>query len=238
MTPSPREIAEGRRTLVDSPGERFTGYGVMGAPFSSGHLLATRRFHATTVGPGYQSVWHRDPEGNWSIYSDAPPAVSCGRYFSSALVGTELCAVTMEWLSDSSMRVGVPGVIDWEFELVPTTRTQMMNAVGGVMPERMWRSAGVLRGMSAVAGPFLGVGKVGLVGDVPNGQWFRATPRLVWTVRTITATVNGADLGHDAPLPEQAKLGDFWIPQRGMFGVGNSWFEPLDPQRHRQPDRS
>ena len=41
--------------------ERFSGYGVMGLPFRSGHVLALRRFPVTSVGPGYTSVWWRDP---------------------------------------------------------------------------------------------------------------------------------------------------------------------------------
>src|SRR4051794_27060033 len=39
--------------------ERFAGYGVMGLPFDSGHVLAMRRFPASSVGPAYSSVWHR-----------------------------------------------------------------------------------------------------------------------------------------------------------------------------------
>ena len=38
--------------------ERFAGYGVMGLPFASGHVLAMRRFPASSIGPGYSSVWH------------------------------------------------------------------------------------------------------------------------------------------------------------------------------------
>jgi hypothetical protein len=31
--------------------ERFTGFGVMGIPFASGHVLALRRFAASSIGP-------------------------------------------------------------------------------------------------------------------------------------------------------------------------------------------
>lgn len=33
--------------------------------------------------------------------------------------------------------------------------------------------------------------------------------------------------------PEQERLGDFRIPQRGLFVIGRALFEPLDPIRHR-----
>jgi hypothetical protein len=35
---------------------------LMGLPLASGHILAMRRFPASSVGPGYTSVWHRGPE--------------------------------------------------------------------------------------------------------------------------------------------------------------------------------
>jgi hypothetical protein len=43
-------------TLPAGSGERFSGYGVMGLPFRSGHILALRRFPASSIGPGYRSV--------------------------------------------------------------------------------------------------------------------------------------------------------------------------------------
>src|SRR6266511_806513 len=52
--------------------ERFSGYGVMGLPFRSGHILGLRRFWASSIGPGYRSVWHRAPSGRWTFYQDQP----------------------------------------------------------------------------------------------------------------------------------------------------------------------
>ncbi len=105
-----------------SPGrdERFTGYGVMASPFDSGHLLAMRRFPATSVGPGYTSIWYWHADGRWTFYSNA------------------------------SSRAEIDGVI------------------------------------------------------------------------------------HDRlrPLPRPIRLGDFWLPQTGLFAIGRAYFEPFDPQRH------
>jgi hypothetical protein len=52
--------------------ERFAGYGVMGLPFRSGHYLALRHFPASSIGPGFRAVWHRDPHRRWTFYADAP----------------------------------------------------------------------------------------------------------------------------------------------------------------------
>ena len=52
-----------------------------GVSFASGHVLALRCFPASSIGPGYTSLWHRDPDGRWTFYATVPPAQSCARYF-------------------------------------------------------------------------------------------------------------------------------------------------------------
>ncbi len=61
----PRGLVERIERGIELPegvDERFSGYGVMGLPFASGHILALRRFPASSVGPAYTSVWHRDSD--------------------------------------------------------------------------------------------------------------------------------------------------------------------------------
>jgi hypothetical protein len=79
--------------------------------------------------------------------------------------------------------------------------------------------------MGAVASSTLGVGKVGLTGLTTRGQPFDANPLRIWRVVDASATVNGQDIGPPAPLPEQAHLGDFWIPQQGIFAMGRVFIE-------------
>ena len=86
--------------------------------------------------------------------------------------------------------------------------------------------------MGAVAGPALGAGHLGLTGRVPNGQTFGARPRQLWLIRESTAHLRGHTLGRASALPVQDRLGDFWIPQRGIFMIGSSVFEPFDPATH------
>ena len=67
------ERLEEEAPLPSGRGERFAGWGVLGQPFVSGHVLALRRFVRSSVGPGYTSVWHRTPDGKWWFVQDAPP---------------------------------------------------------------------------------------------------------------------------------------------------------------------
>lgn len=78
--------------------------------------------------------------------------------------------------------------------------------------------------MSRVAGTALRVGRVRLIGVAPNGQRFIANPLFVWVATSTRASVRGVDLGPVGPVAEQAHLGDFAIPQRGMFMVGRAIF--------------
>jgi hypothetical protein len=66
------EDPERHSELPPGSEERFFGYGVIGLTFLSGHVLALRRFPASSIGPGYRSVWHRDPRGRWTFHQDQP----------------------------------------------------------------------------------------------------------------------------------------------------------------------
>lgn len=59
-----------------------------------------------------------------------------------------------------------------------------------------------------------------------------ANPRLMWFIPKSTVVVRGEDLGSVGPVPEQARLGDFWIPQRGIFAIGGAFFQPFDATLH------
>ena len=54
----------------------------------------------------------------------------------------------------------------------------------------------------------------------------------MWFVRESTARLKRHSLGQATALPVQDRLGDFWIPQRGIFMIGSSVFELFDPATH------
>lgn len=198
-------------------GERFSGYGVMGIPFTSGHYLALRHMTASSIGPSYRAVWHRNPAGQWTVYADAPPEVSCARFLGSALTATYTSQIGLEWSGPRSLTVQVPGVLNWQFDISADFATRTMSSIGARLPTGACHSRWLLRSMSAIAGPFLSVGKVRLLGLMPNGQTFGAIPRRVWRIERSRAEMRGTDLGKPGPLPYQERLGDFMLPQRGIF---------------------
>lgn len=237
----PREFAEQVELdtqIPDGTDERFAGYGVMGLPFRSGHVrsehvLGLRWFSVSSVGPGYTSVWHRNPEGRWTFYSTAAPLEGCDRHFGGGIDEVEQCDILIDWIGPWGFSVTVGGgILEWDVVLASTPATRAMNAVGRLVPEPLWRRAPVLSVMGAVAGRVLRAGRVGLQGTTPNGQWFISNPRLIWSIKESTAIMRGEELGGVGPVPEQARLGDFWIPQRGLFAFGAAFFQNFDPTLH------
>lgn len=155
--------------------ERFAGYGVMGLPFRSRHYLALRNFPASSIGPGYRAVWHRDPHRRWTFYADAPAEVSCARYFGATSAGgAERVPIDVTWTGPRSLRVTVPDVLAWEVHLAATAATRLLSSASRLLPDPCWDSDRVLGAMGRVAGLLLRAGRVRLQGTVPNGQHFQA----------------------------------------------------------------
>jgi hypothetical protein len=228
--PATMAAATEKARLPAGRGERFAGYGVMGLTFRSGHVLAMRRFAASSIGSAYSSVWHRAPDGRWAFWQDQPDDQSCPRYFAGELSETRTVDIDVSWPSDRTLRVAVPAVgMEWTATLTATNVSRVLNTVGRVIPDRAWRARPVLKAMGAVAGPALRAGKVGLSGTSPNGQSFLANPLAIWVIDDSRARLGAEDLGPPGPLDEQARLGDFWIPQRGIFAIGRAFFGPTEP---------
>lgn len=219
-TQQPQTYAEEAESLAELPAdtaERFAGYAVLGMPFSSGYYLAFRDFPASSIGPGYRAVWMRRPDQQWTVYADAPPNLSCARYFGSALSAAVTAEITVRWNSPSSATIRIPAVLDWRIELASSRTSSAVSALALRMPAQLWRNERMLRTMGMMVGPLLHAGKMRFSGVVPNGQSFRARPLRVWIVRSACASIDGTDAGRPGPLAQQEHLGDFWLPQRGLF---------------------
>lgn len=235
-TTTPRQAVESlssRPELPDGDDERFAGYGVMGMPFASGHYLALRDMLASSIGPAYRAIWHRDPEGRWTMHTTGAPELTCPRYFGSAARAIRVPRIDVTWRDDHTLDVALGDELDWRIELESTPATRMMTAMGGAMPEAAWNSNPVLTAMGPMARGVLRIGRVRLRGATPNGPWFKAAPRKVWRAGG-RASLRGSDLGAPAPLAAQTGLGDFWLPQRGLFFVGGARFTTATDQRARE----
>jgi hypothetical protein len=139
------------------------------------------------------------------------------------------------WTTDNAFLVEVDHgfAVRWEVQLAAPLAVRAMNLMAGAMTEALWHNESVLHAMGVMAGRVLGAGRMELSGRTPSGQHFVANPHAAWTISVSHARIDGVDVGEVGPLPVQEHLGDFWIPQRGLFVIGDAFFEPLDPGRHR-----
>ncbi len=225
----PIEFVSGIERAAELPpgrGDRFSGYAVLGQPFRSGHVLALRRFPASSVGPGYTSVWHRDPQNHWTFYSTVVPEQGCSRYFGRAVARNVMAPIDIHWLADDRFCVRIADDLRWEIALAESVPTRCLNALARLLPESAWQRPAALRAMSLAAQVALGAGRLNLAGKTPNGQTFFANPRRVWLIAASRASLRGRDLGAVGPLDRQARLNDFLIPQVGLFAIASATLYP------------
>jgi hypothetical protein len=135
--------------------------------------------------------------------------------------------IRIDWTDPRRLCVTVdaPAEITWDIRLAPTLATRMINTAASAMPSSWWGKRSVLFAMETTARRILGAGEMKLTGHTPNGQVFTRIPRLIWSIAESRATIRGVDAGVPAPLPKQAMLGDFYIPQRGIFAIVTSALE-------------
>ncbi len=220
MTPAAlaRELERGAR-LPDGPGDRFSGYAVLGLPFAAGHVLALRRFSNSSVGTRATTVWHRDPAGRWTFYSTVAPDESCARYFGGGVMHNVVTPIVLSWPTPWSLRLEVGERIDWTVTLREGTRTRLLNGLSAMLPAAAWRSPVASKAMVALSAAVLRAGPMSVTGLTPNGHRFHALPQSVWLVANSRATLDGRDLGPMAAVHPQAALADVRMPRRGLFAA-------------------
>lgn len=222
------EELEERENLFGRPLERFRGYGVMGSPFASGHVLSFRRMTASSIGPPFTSLWHRDPGGCWTMVVDIDPELSCPRYFGSAMDRIMVKDIDLAWDGPTRLSLEIPELgLEWGLRLSTDAVTRALNWVGSILPAKAWNVPSVRSVISGFGGRGLGVGHLTLSGKVPEGQRFFVVPKALFRIEATVAVVGGEDLGPMGPLSEQVRLGDFWIPNKGLFTLGEAGFEGL-----------
>jgi hypothetical protein len=224
----PREIIgniEKTASLPLGSADRFAGYAVIGLPFRSGHVLALRRFPASSLGPGYTSVRHRNPAGNWTFYSTVAPEQGCSLYFGSEIQRNVVGPIDIKWTGPAQFCVLIGDVLQWEVTFNQSPLSRLMNLAARLVPDQWWHTRMTLKIMGHAARIMLGTGKMNLAGKTPNGHEFIANPQRVWLIDSSRAVVNKTDLGPVGALNQQASLNEFLIPQRGVFAVARAFME-------------
>ncbi|MFB6189531.1 MAG: hypothetical protein ABEI57_06575 [Halapricum sp.] len=213
--------------------EHVRGFGIYGLPFDTGHVLALRVFPENDFAP-YVTIWHRTPEGTWSIYVDGPRHdTACPRYYGAAVDNVASSKITLTWLGPMELRVAMDDPdLDLTVELESSRLTTLVNAVGPRIPVSVWRVPEVARGLARIADLVFDIGTVRLVGTAPNGQRTVLLPRQLYPIVTGSATLDGVDLGRPVRSKTNPTIGSVALPARPMLAIGEAYFEILDREEY------
>lgn len=214
--------------------EYVKGWGVFGLPFDSGHVLALRVFPENCFGP-YRTLWHRDPNGSWSIHVDGPRLdTACPRYYGAACDHTGYARIGLTWAGPATLRVTMDSPsLDWTLTASATRLLGLLNGISGALPLASWRPRLLVRARERLARA-LGMGDLQLSGTMPSGHTGTLMPQRMYFVDDSHGTFDGVDLGRPTRLRENPRIGDVPLPARGVLAVGQAVWEILDPAEYER----
>lgn len=233
-----KELAAIRPATCPSPVRGFEhvrGYGVFALPFDSGHVLALRVFPVNDFAP-YRTIWHRTPDGAWSIYVDGPRLdIACPRYFGAAAERNALAHITVTPVSRNSLSISMDlPQLEWRVTVASPVLVTVMNAVSRSVPESVWRQPVMLRAFERFGALLFDLGDLTLSGTVPNGHASILVPRQMFPIVAATARLNGQDLGKPVRSRENPRIGALRLPARAIFAMGAGYFELRDPVEYQR----
>ena len=215
--------------------EQYRGYGVMALPFDTGHVLALRVMPENDYVP-FEAVWHRTPDGRWSMYVDAPHHEElCPRLFGPSLerFGPADISVSRPDRSTLEVRMERPR-LHWTIHVRDTLFTRLVNCVLPRIPGFLFGRRPILALVRTAARTMLGLGEMDLAGELPGGQRVAVRPRRIRLVSDSRAVLEGLDLGRPTVAEESPRTGSFRWPARGVLADGEIRVAVDDPTAHRR----
>lgn len=215
------------------PGHEYVkGWGVFGLPFDSGHVLALRVFPENDFGP-YRTLWHRDPDGRWSIYVDGPRLdTACPRYYGPACDHIGHAHIDLAWTGPSSLQVTMDApLLEWTLTARSTRALDALNAMSARMPLSTWRPAALVHARERLA-QALGMGRLQMSGVMPSGHTGTLMPQRMYYIDDAHAVLDRIDLGHPTHMAVNPTIGDVALPARGVLAIGQAVWKILDPSEY------
>ena len=209
------------------PGYEYVkGWGVFGLPFDSGHVLALRVFPENDFSP-YRTLWHRDPEGRWSIYVDGQSVhTACPRYYGQVCTHVGYASIQLEWTGPATLRISMDGpALEWTVTAHQTPALRVMNAISPRLPLSSWRSPRLVAAREAVARHVLGLGDIRMSGPMPSGHAGILMPERMYFIDETSAVLGGVDLGHATRVSPNPHIGEVPLPARGLLAIGQGAWE-------------
>jgi hypothetical protein len=213
--------------------EYVRGWGVFGLPFDSGHVLALRVFPDNDFSP-YRTLWHRNPDGEWSIYvNGARLETACPRYYGPACTHTAFARIDVKWSGPASLRVTMDEPsLEWRVVAIETAVLRVLNAISPRMPMWTWRFGALVRVRELLAQHVLNLGDIRLSGTMPSGHAGILMPQRMYFIDESTAVLAGQDLGRPTTVEPVPRIGEVTLPARGVLAIGQAAWKIRDPEEY------
>ena len=219
--------------------EHVRGYAGLELPFSSGHLLGLRVWPQTDFAP-WVSVWHRTPEGEWSMFNDGLSLeTTCPHYWKPVLRRAELASIDVTWTGPNELRVEMEEPrLAWTMSMRASPLLRGLKAVSTALPFWSWRLGPLLRVREWIAKRLLGMGDVRLSFTSPTGHEAAIMPEEIFFVDAAEAVLDGRALAEPARLETNPTIGDVPTPARPIFTLGQAPMRITDLEEyHRTRER-
>lgn len=215
--------------------EYARGYAVMALPFSSGHLLGLRVFPENDFAP-YKSVWHRTPEGEWSIYNDGPSlATTCPRWWGPVLKHAALVPLSVTWTGPNELRVEMEAKqLVWTMSMSARPIHRVLNAVSASLPLWTWKPAPLVRVREWMAKHVYDMGDLRFTFEAPTGRYAIVMAEKLFIIDSSSASWEGRDLGEPVQLDANPTIGDIPLPTRPSFVVGQGFGRITDRDEYER----
>jgi hypothetical protein len=225
-----RRLQRALREEVPPGVVRLRGYGLLSLALESGDIIMFRRATASSMGPPFTTLWHRDPAGEWRFHVNVAPARSCLRFLGAAPERVRTDDISVVWKSRHELALYLRRArlhLAVRLEASPTMR--VLGAAAALVPGTLWRTERVLRAAGTIAGGALRAGPLGLSGRTPTGHAYRVRPRAVWGVAAAAAVLDGRDLGGLHEMDSTAGPAGLVLPRRPLFASEIIDFSDLAP---------
>jgi hypothetical protein len=215
-----------RHIAGDERVERHAGFTLPALSFESGHILGVLRATASSIGPPYLTVWHRDPNYRWTLHTNVAPPRSFLRYFDASMHDVRSDEIAIAWRGPNDLAVTLRRArISLALRLGATALTRVLGIASRSAPRRMWQRERERALIGPAAGTLLGAGPIMLSGMTRSGHRYLIQPRRVWRVRAAACVIDGRDAGGITWPGEQQMLGEILLPARALFVAGVVSFE-------------
>lgn len=215
--------------------EYVRGYGAFVMPFSTGHLLALRVVPQNPFG-SYVSVWHRPPDGEWSMFVDGPSIdTACPRYWGPATERARFSNIDVTWTGPNELRVDADELrLEWTMSMSASPLVRAVNALNSALPLWTWKHHPLVRAREWVAGRVLDVGEIRFSFTTPSGHDTVLRPAAEYVIHESEALLDGRTLGEPVRLEENPTIGGVPLPTRPSFVFAEAHMEVVDPDEYER----